>query len=219
MFVTKAFSRDPARSVAVFGCASGMPLNRLGKSKVSNSTEFLLLFISSLFYYILLASSLLSIFLKIIYISNVFLIFWSSKIFKNVLLTHELSRFRNEIWAQFFKGIATDAFLALCVRNSRRIRGNIFNREIFSRTRRVVKSYVKSVPRNLTNATLWTARKFWSGRRYTHALAKMKCTLRRRMIGERYLLERDDKGELVDFLRRREFKDEESLFPESIWIA
>lgn len=42
----------------------------------------------------------------------------------------------------------------------------------------------------------------------------MKCTLR--MIGERYLVERDDKGELVNFLGRREFKDEESSFPELI---
>lgn len=31
------------------------------------------------------------------------------------------------------------------------------------------------------------------------------------MIGERYLLERNDKGELVNFLGRREFKDEESF--------
>lgn len=55
MFVTKAFSRDPARTVAVFGCASGMPLNRLGKSKVSNSTDnFFFFFISSLFCYIFL---------------------------------------------------------------------------------------------------------------------------------------------------------------------
>lgn len=67
------------------------------------------------------------------------------------------------------------------------IRGNIFNRGIFSR--RVVKSYVKSVPRNLTNATLWTAHKFWS----VHTRTREN-EMHSPETDERYLLERDDKG-------------------------
>lgn len=144
MFVTKAFSRDPARTVAVFGCASGMPLNRLGKSKVSNSTDnFFFFFISSLFCYIFLASSYLFLYhpfknnhpFKRFFVN--FLNYLNNKIFRKYLVDPSIEPLsKNVIKYKFLK----ELHVSCSMRSN--TNGDIFNRRIFSRTRRVVKSHV-----------------------------------------------------------------------------
>lgn len=144
MFVTKAFSRDPARTVAVFGCASGMPLNRLGKSKVSNSTDnFFFFFISSLFCYIFLHIYFFTIhpfknnhpFFKRFFVN--FFNYLNNKIIFRKYSRRSIEPFsKNVIKYKFLK----ELHVSCSMRSN--TNGDIFNRRIFSRTRRVVKSHV-----------------------------------------------------------------------------
>lgn len=143
MFVTKAFSRDPARTVAVFGCASDMPLNWLGKSKVSNSTDnFFFFFISSLFCYIFLHIYFFTIHsfknnhpFKRFFVN--FLNYLNNKIFRKYLVDPSIEPLsKNVIKYKFLK----ELHVSCSMRSN--TNGDIFNRRIFSRTRRVVKSHV-----------------------------------------------------------------------------
>lgn len=143
MFVTKAFSRDPARTVAVFGCASDMPLNWLGKSKVSNSTDnFFFFFISSLFCYIFLHIYFFTIHsfknnhpFKRFFVN--FLNYLNNKIFRKYLVDPSIEPLsKNVIKYKFLK----ELHVSCSMRSN--TNGDIFNRRIFSRTRQVVKSHV-----------------------------------------------------------------------------